>query len=91
MQYDSSSLARLDAFESYLIDGLSLRFIRIWFQNFFVRREKEIRDNKIEWGYRGRGGGGGVSREIFVDGGKIECRIKDKIAQMNEWRQLISL
>ena len=25
MQYDSSSLARLDAFESYLIDGLSLR------------------------------------------------------------------
>jgi len=25
MQYDSSSLARLDAFESHLIDGLSSR------------------------------------------------------------------
>jgi len=39
MQYDSSSLARLDAFESHLIDGLSSR--SEFNKNFFARKEKK--------------------------------------------------
>lgn len=93
MQYESSSLARLDAFESRvssIIDGLSSRsefdkkeISSHGEENIYVTIKQEEIAERVFF----------FVKKIFREGERRqnERRAKGKIAQTNEWRQLISL